>query len=114
MPELRQFITRFCQQNKVGRKALANLSLETSIYPELDLSDIAVDLFLSEFVERFNIDYSTFHWKNYGYPDGYLLIDILKLFGYQKRWVRRLGDMVYKPRFFVRNLQDAIFTGKLE
>jgi hypothetical protein len=114
LPELNVFIQQFCIKNKTGRKALPGLSLDTSLYPDLDLSDLDMDLFLGEFVEKFQIDYSGFHWGKYGYPKGYALMDILKCFGYNKPWVRRIADLVYPPKFFVRNLQQAIVTGKLE
>lgn len=114
LPSLRDFIIHFCKEHKVGRKALSNLNLNTSLYPELNLEDLDIDLFLSDFVEKFKIDYSKFNWGKYGYPEGYFVIDILKLFGYHKLWVRKLADRIYKPKFFVRNLQEAILTGKLE
>src|SRR5688572_16220267 len=114
LPELRNFINNFCNKNKIGRKSLQNLSLDTSIYPELNLSDLYLDMFLSDFIEKFHIDYSSFHWKKYGYPEGYILIDFLRLFVYSKPWVKRIADHIYKPKFFVRNLQEAILKGKLE
>jgi hypothetical protein len=114
LPDLKTFIIDYCEKYKVGQYDLNDLDLETSIDLDLDICGIEIDLFLAEFAETFRIDNSKFSWYKYGYPTGSIWISILKsLFGYRKKWVRRLACRFYKPRFKVQYLQDAIKTGKL-
>ena len=91
-----------------------SLNLDTSIDLDLDIVDIEMDLFLAEFTDTFRIDQSKFSWYKYGYPTGSASVNVLKaVFGYKSSWVNRLSNHIYKPRFRVSNLQDAVKTGKL-
>lgn len=114
LPELKLFILDFCKRNKIKNIDLTDLNIETSIDLDLNIFDIDIDLFMTEFVERFKIDYSTFNWNKYGYPKGSTLVGVLRiLFGYKRKWVKRIATIIYKPKFFVENLQNAIITGVL-
>ena len=113
-PQLRDFIVDYCKRYKIREIEPGTLSLETSIDLDLDIFDIEIDLFLAEFVERFHIDQSKFSWYRYGYPTGSASVKVIKtVFGYKSAWVKRLSHRLYKPRFMVSNLQDAVRTSKL-
>lgn len=113
-PQLKAFIVDYCDKYKITRIDPESLCLETSIDLDLDIADIEIDLFLAEFTEVFRIDNSKFTWYKYGYPKGSPGVKVLRMvFGYKSRWVRRVSNKIYKPRFRVRNLQEAVKTGKL-
>ncbi|HEY8780574.1 MAG TPA: DUF1493 family protein [Mucilaginibacter sp.] len=113
-PQLRNFIVEYCTKYKIRKVDPCALNLETSIDLDLDIVDIEIDLFIAEFTEAFHIDRSKFSWYKYGYPTGSAGVNIIKaVFGYERPWVRRLSNRIYKPKFRVSNLQDAVRTGKL-
>ena len=113
-PQLRNFIVDYCTRYKIREVDPRALNLDTSIDLDLDIFDIEIDLFLAEFAEQFHVDQSKFSWYKYGYPTGSASVKIIKVvFGYKMQWVKRLSNRIYKPRFRVSNLQDAVRTGKL-
>lgn len=113
-PQLRQFIVDYCTRYKIRKVNPQELSLNTSIDLDLDIFDIEIDLFLAEFSEKFQIDQSKFSWYKYGYPTGSASAKLIKsVFGHHRPWVRRLSHRIYKPKFKISNLQDAVKTGKL-
>jgi hypothetical protein len=112
--DLEIFIINFCKEEKIISYALNNLQIETSIDLDLGIYGITMDLFLSDFVKNFNIDYSNFTWNRYGYPqDNFFIASMRLLFGYRKKWVSGVLKKIYKPKLYVFNLQKAIETGKL-
>jgi hypothetical protein len=113
-PQLKNFIVDYCTRYKIRAVDPRSLNLNTSIDLDLDIVDIEMDLFLAEFAEQFRIDQTKFSWYKYGYPTGSASVNVIKaVFGYKSRWVNRLSNRIYKPRFRVSNLQDAVKTGKL-
>jgi len=113
-PRLKEFIVDYCTRYKIREIDPRALSLDTSIDLDLDIFDIEIDLFLAEFSETFRVDQSKFSWYKYGYPTGSASVKVLKtVFGYKSLWVKRLSNRIYKPKFRVSNLQDAVRTGKL-
>ena len=113
-PQLREFIVDYCTRYKIQTVDPTALSLDTSIDLDLDIFDIEIDLFISEFAEQFKIDQSKFSWYKYGYPTGSASVKVIKtVFGYKSSWVKQLSSKLYKPKFRVSNLQDAVKTGKL-
>jgi len=114
LPQLKEFIVDYCTKYKIHRVDPCALYLDTSIDLDLDIFDIEIDLFLAEFVEAFRLDNSKFSWYKYGYPTGSPSVGLIKaVFGYRSRWVKRLSNRIYKPKFRVRNLQDAVKSGRL-
>jgi len=113
-PKLKEFIVDYCTRYKIKEVEPSSLSLETSIDLDLDIFDIEIDLFLAEFANQFKIDQSKFTWYKYGYPKGSASVKIIKsVFGDNAFWVKKLSKHIYKPKFKVRNLQEAVRTGKL-
>jgi len=113
-PQLKDFIVDYCTKYKIRKVDPRALSLDTSIDLDLDIFDIEIDLFIAEFAEKFRIDQSKFSWYKYGYPKGSASVNVIKaVFGYKSPWVKRLSNRIYKPKFRVSNLQDAVNTGKL-
>jgi hypothetical protein len=113
-PKLKAFIVDYCTRYKIRKVDPQTLSLDTSIDLDLDIFDIEIDLFLTEFVAEFHIDKSKFSWYKYGYPKGSISAHLIKaVFGHQSPWVKRLSILIYKPRFRISNLQEAVNTGKL-
>ena len=113
-PGIRTFIADYCNKYKIIQVNPEELSLETSIDLDLDIADIEIDLFLAEFAEHFNIDNSKFSWYKYGYPKGSVSVKLLRsVFGYRRRWVRHLSHQMYKPKYKISNLQQAVKSGKL-
>jgi hypothetical protein len=113
-PPLKEFIVDYCTKYKIQKVDPSALSLDTSIDLDLDIFDIEIDLFIAEFTAQFHIDQSKFSWYKYGYPTGSAGVKIIKtVFGYKSPWVKRLSHRIYKPKFRVSNLQDAVKTGKL-
>ena len=113
-PKLKAFIVDYCNRYKITQVDPRTLSLETSIDLDLDIADIEMDLFLAEFSETFRIDQSKFSWYKYGYPTGSASVKVIKaVFGYESGWVKKISQRIYKPKFRVSNLQDAVKTGKL-
>ena len=113
-PQLREFIVDYCTRYKIREVDPGTLNLDTSIDLDLDIVDIEIDLFLAEFAEAFRIDLSKFSWYKYGYPTGSASVKVIRtVFGYKAQWVKRLSNRIYKPRFRVSNLQDAVVSGKL-
>jgi Protein of unknown function (DUF1493) len=114
LPRLKDFIVDYCTKYKIQQVDPCALYLDTSIDLDLDIFDIEIDLFLAEFAEEFGIDQSKFSWYKYGYPTGSPSVNIIKtVFGYKSQWVKRLSHRIYKPKFRVRNLQEAVKTGRL-
>ena len=114
LPQLKEFIVDYCDKYKIQEVDPRSLGLDTSIDLDLNIFDIEIDLFLAEFAEKFSIDQSKFSWYKYGYPTGSASVNLIKaVFGYKMPWVKRLSSRIYKPRFKVSNLQDAVRTGKL-
>ncbi|SHN10864.1 Protein of unknown function [Mucilaginibacter sp. OK098] len=113
-PQLKDFIVDYCTRYKIRKVDPGALCLDTSIDLDLDIVDIEIDLFLAEFAEKFRVDQSKFSWYKYGYPTGSTSVNVIRtVFGYKATWVKRLSNRIYKPRFRVSNLQDAVITGKL-
>lgn len=113
-PQLKEFIVDYCTRYKIAEVDPRSLTPQTSIDLDLDIADIEMDLFLAEFVEAFHVDQSKFNWYKYGYPTGSASVKVIKaVFGYKSRWVKQLSQRLYKPKFRVSNLQDAVRTGKL-
>jgi len=38
---------------------------------------------------------------------------IRTVFGYRNNWVKKVANKMYKPKFRVQNLQEAMKTGRL-
>jgi hypothetical protein len=113
-PQLKEFIVDYCTRYKIRKVDAHALNLNTSIDLDLDIVDIEIDLFIAEFAETFRIDQSKFTWYKYGYPRGSASVKVIRsVFGYKSQWVKRLSNRIYKPKFRVSNLQDAVNTGKL-
>jgi hypothetical protein len=114
LPELKAFISDYCNKYKITPVEVTDLTLDTSIDLDLDIYDIEIDLFLSEFAETFRLDNSKFSWYKYGYPRGSARVGMVKaVFGYRSRWVKRFANRIYQPKFRVYNMQQALKTGKL-
>src|ERR1700744_4630529 len=114
LPELKEFIAGYCERYKIHKVDQETLTVDTSIDLDLDIVDIEIDLFLAEFTDTFSIDNSKFTWYKYGYPKGSPAVDMIKaVFGYRYTWVKKLAKQVYKPKFMVYNLQEAMKTGRL-
>jgi len=115
LPELKDFITRYCERYRIATIDPDALTVDTSIDLDLDIFDIEMDLFLAEFKDTFRIDDSRFTWYKYGYPKGSVTVEVMKtLFGYRAVWVKKLANRLYKPKFRVYNLQQAMKSGRLE
>ena len=113
LPQLKEFIVDYCTRYKIQQVDAGDLCLDTSVDLDLDIFDIEIDLFLAEFAEQFCVDSSKFTWYKYGYPTGSASVKVMKtVFGYRP-WVKRLSQRIYKPKFKVRNLQEAVKTGRL-
>ena len=113
-PQLKEFIIDYCTRYKISKVDPGTLNLETSIDLDLDIADIEIDLFLAEFAETFRIDQSKFSWYKYGYPKGSAGVRAMKMiFGYNSPLVKKLSHKIYEPKFRVRNLQEAVLTGRL-
>ena len=114
LPQLKEFIVDYCTRYKIQQVDAGSLCLDTSVDLDLDIFDIEIDLFLAEFAEAFRVDNSKFTWYKYGYPTGSTGVKVIKtVFGYRSPWVKRLSHRIYKPKFRVRNLQEAVKTGRL-
>jgi len=114
LPQLKEFIVDYCTRYKIQQVDPCALHLDTSIDLDLAIFDIEMELFLAEFVETFRVDNSKFTWYKYGYPKGSPGVEVIKvLFGYRSAWVKRLSHKIYKPKFRVSNLQEAVKTGRL-
>ncbi len=114
MPELKEFITGYCEKYKINKIDPEALTVDTSIDLDLDIFDIEIDLFLAEFADTFRIDNSKFTWYKYGYPKGSVSVEMIKtVFGYRANWVKKVANKLYTPKFKVQNLQEAMKTGKL-
>ncbi|TWJ04476.1 uncharacterized protein DUF1493 [Mucilaginibacter frigoritolerans] len=113
-PQLKEFIVDYCTRYKIRKVDPHALNLDTSIDLDLDIVDIEIDLFIAEFAETFRIDQSKFSWYKYGYPTGSASVKVIRsVFGYKSQWVKRLSNRLYKPKFKVSNLQEAVNSGKL-
>jgi hypothetical protein len=103
LPELKKFIAGYCDRYKIQK-----------VDPDLDIFDIEIDLFLAEFTDTFRVDNSRFTWYKYGYPKGSVTVEVIRtIFGYRSNWVKKLANRIYKPKFRVGNLQEAVKTGRL-
>ena len=113
-PELKSFIENFILENKIKNVDLSDFNLHTSLDLDLNLLDLDIDLFLSDFVRTFNIDYKRFDWNKHGYPEGsYIILLIRSFLNYKSDWVKRLSHWLYKPKITVYTLKEAIETGVL-
>ena len=110
--ELKDFIVSFCNEMKIRNINLDDICLNTSIDMDLNIFDSDMDVFLSDFIKRFNIDVSNFECGNrYLYPSGDdmgLMYMVFRSLDYRKEWVRRICKRLYKPKIFVRDFQRAI------
>ena len=114
LPELKEFIAGYCDRYKIQKVDPEALTVDTSIDLDLDIFDIEIDLFLAEFTDKFCIDDSKFTWYKYGYPKGSMGVEVIKtVFGYRNNWVKKVANKIYKPKFRVQNLQEAMKTGRL-
>jgi hypothetical protein len=114
LPELKEFITGYCERYKIQKIDPDALTVDTSIDLDLDIFDIEIDLFLAEFADTFRIDNSKFTWYKYGYPKGSVSVDVIKsVFGYRYNWVKKVANKIYTPKFRVQSLQEAMKTGRL-
>ena len=115
LPELKDFITGYCERYRIVKVDPDALTVDTSIDLDLDIFDIEMDLFLAEFIDTFRVDNSRFTWYKYGYPKGSVTVEVMKtVFGYRSAWVKKLANKLYKPKFRVSNLQQAVKSGRLE
>jgi len=115
LPELKEFITGYCERYRIVNIDPEALTVDTSIDLDLDIVDIEMDLFLAEFTDAFRIDNSRFTWYKYGYPKGSTTVEVIRrLFGYRTPWVKKLANRLYTPKFRVYNLQQAVKSGRLE
>lgn len=115
LPELKEFITGYCDRYRIAKVDPEALTVDTSIDLDLDIFDIEMDLFLAEFIDTFRVDNSRFTWYKYGYPKGSVTVEVMKsVFGYRYRWVKKLANKLYTPKFRVSNLQQAVKSGRLE
>ena len=115
LPELKDFITGYCERYRISKIDPEALTVDTSIDLDLDIVDIEMDLFLAEFTNTFRIDDSRFTWYKYGYPKGSTAVEVMRsVFGYRALWVKKLANRLYKPKFRVYNLQQAMKSGRLE
>ena len=113
-PDIRSFIAAYCNKYKIIPINPEELNLDTSVDLDLDIADIEIELFLAEFAEHFNIDNSKFSWYKYGYPKGSVSVKLLRsVFGYKRKWVKHLSQQIYKPKYKVGNLQQAVNSGRL-
>lgn len=113
-PQLKDFIVDYCRRYKVVPVDTSMIKADTSLDLDLDIYDIEIDLFLSEFAEHFKVDKSNFSWYKYGYPKGSTRVRMIKaMFGYKHKWVKKVTGYCYKPKFKVAVLQQAIDNGKL-
>ncbi|MBL4675763.1 MAG: DUF1493 family protein [Mucilaginibacter sp.] len=113
-PQLTDFIVDYCNRYKVVPVDTSMIKPDTSLDLDLDIYDIEIDLFLSEFAEYFKIDKSKFSWYKYGYPKGSTRVRMIKaLFGYKHPLVKKLTSYCYKPKFRVEVLQQALENRKL-
>ncbi len=114
LPQIKEFIVDYCTKYKIQQVDPCALYLDTSIDLDLDIFDIEIDLFLAEFTETFKVDNSKFSWYKYGYPKGSASVKAIKMvFGYHSPWVKKLSHKLYQPKFRVRNLQEAVKSGRL-
>lgn len=114
LPELKDFIAGYCDRYKIRKVDPEALTVDTSIDLDLDIVDIEIDLFLAEFADTFRVDNSKFTWYKYGYPKGSMGVEMIRgVFGYRYNWVKKLANCIYKPKFKVANLQEAVKTGRL-
>jgi hypothetical protein len=115
LPELKTFITGYCERYRIAKIDPEALTVDTSIDLDLDIVDIEMDLFLAEFTDAFRIDNSRFTWYKYGYPKGSATVEVIRrLFGYRTPWVKKLANRLYTPKFRIYNLQQAVKSGRLE
>ncbi|MBZ5856402.1 DUF1493 family protein [Flavihumibacter profundi] len=111
-PKLELFIRNFCKQQKI--KYVEPLSLNTNIETELNIFDVDADLFISRFVEEFNIDYSSFNWNKYGYPVGSSLVAVMSFFlGRESEYVKKIAKRHKHTTFTIMVLQNALDSGRL-
>src|ERR1700761_3076085 len=114
LPELKEFIAGYCERYKIQKIDPEALTVDTSIDLDLDIFDIEIDLFLAEFADTFRVDNSHFTWYKYCSPRGSVGVDMIKtVFGYRYNWVKKLANRIYKPKFRVADLQEAVKTGRL-
>jgi hypothetical protein len=114
LPEIKEFIAGYCDKYKIRKVDPEALTVDTSIDLDLDIVDIEIDLFLAEFADTFRVDNTKFTWYKYGYPKGSVGVEMIKtVFGYRYNWVKKLANRIYKPKFRVSNLQEAVKTGRL-
>lgn len=114
LPEIKEFIAGYCDKYKIRKVDPEALTVDTSIDLDLDIVDIEMDLFLAEFADTFRVDNTKFTWYKYGYPKGSMGVEMIKtVFGYRYNWVKKLANRIYKPKFRVANLQEAVKTGRL-
>jgi hypothetical protein len=114
LPEIKEFIAGYCDKYKIRKVDPEALTVDTSIDLDLDIVDIEIDLFLAEFADTFRVDNTKFTWYKYGYPKGSMGVEMIKtVFGYRYNWVKKLANRIYKPKFRVSNLQEAVKTGRL-
>ncbi|MFV0530685.1 MAG: DUF1493 family protein [Flavobacteriales bacterium] len=108
------FVIDFFSRKKIYLQR-NSLNCSTEIYTDLNLSDLDVDLFITEFLKEFKVDDSHFDSKKY-FGTGISLIDnnvgyLKKIIG-NKKWLP-LEKEKRKP-FTLGLLDEAIKTKKLE
>ena len=113
LPELKKFIIEFCKKQKIKYVDFERISIETNVEIDLNIFDVEADLFLTEFVEKFNVDYSEFSWAKYGYPKGNIIVGLLLVLFGSTSFVKKIANQLGHSNFKVKNLQRAILTGKL-
>lgn len=110
--ELKNFIIFFCKEVKIKNIDVENINLDTSLDLDLNIFELDIDLFITDFSKKFDIDISTIEWgKKYDYPSGddmSFLYYIFRSFNYKRNWVKRTCRKLYKPKIYVRDLQNAI------
>ncbi len=110
--ELKEFVESFCREMKVKNIDLENMDLKTSLDLDLNIFDLDVDVFINDFIKKFDIDISSFEWgKQLEYPsdkDMSTLYSIFRSFNYRKNWVRKICRKLYKPKLFLIDFQNAL------
>jgi hypothetical protein len=113
--ELQIFIERFCKEVKIKNIQLKNLQADTSVDLDLNIFDLDMDLFISDFVKFFEIDYTGFSWKKGGYPSAPFSTALIRTFlDYKQDWVKALARRFYTPKVYISDLQMSIKTKKLQ
>jgi len=111
--ELKNFIYEFCTNNRY--KISKAIVYDTYVDFDLGIDDLDIDLFVTDFILKFNIPHPNFSWKKYGYPSLNTLAIVLKFFIPNTQiWLSNSFLLrIYKPKIKVGVFQDALDNGEL-